>query len=99
MTYPLMGRVRAVVAVVVKVVLNAPDVVKLPPNVMVFVPLLTPVPPLVPISVPLSVRVPEAVIGPPVNVMPVVPPEASTLVTVPAPEIVLHEGSALAPPV
>ena len=50
-------------------------------------------------SVPLIVNVPETVTGPPVNVMPVVPPEAFTLVTVPAPVTVYQEGSALAPPV
>ena len=43
------------------------------------------------------VKVPETVMGPPVNVMPVVPPEASTLVTVPAPVTVYHDGFALAP--
>ena len=41
------------------------------------------VPPLAIPSVPPSVSVPEDVTGPPVKVMPVVPPEASTLVTVP----------------
>lgn len=36
-------------------------------------------------SVPLSVSVPEPVMGPPVNDIPVVPPDASTDVTVPLP--------------
>jgi hypothetical protein len=45
--YPEVGIVNVVSAVAVSVVLNAPDVVKLPPRVMVFVPLLTPVPPYV----------------------------------------------------
>ena len=44
---------------------------------------VTPVPPLATPSVPAIVSVPEAVIGPPENVRPVVPPEASTEVTVP----------------
>ena len=41
-------------AVAVNVVLNAPEVVKLPPNVIVFEPLLTPVPPYVPATIPVS---------------------------------------------
>jgi len=44
---------------------------------------VTPVPPLATPSVPAIVSVPEAVIGPPENVRPVVPPEALTEVTVP----------------
>ena len=43
------------------------------------------VPPLATASVPASVTVPEEVIGPPLVVNPVVPPETSTLVTEPAP--------------
>lgn len=42
------------------------------------------VPPLAIANVPASVRVPDAVIGPPENESPVVPPDALTLVTVPA---------------
>ena len=42
-------------------------------------------PPLATARIPPKVRVPEAVIGPPVKVKPVVPPEPSTLVTVPEP--------------
>ena len=42
-----------------------------------------PVPPLVIASVPANVIVPEPVIGPPETVSPVVPPDTSTLVTVP----------------
>lgn len=42
-----------------------------------------PVPPLATANVPDMVIVPELVIGPPVNDMPVVPPDTSTLVTVP----------------
>jgi hypothetical protein len=42
---PDVGRVTDVDAVAVSVVLNAPDVVRFPPNVIVLEPLLTPVPP------------------------------------------------------
>ena len=45
---PVVGRVTLVAAVVVKVVANAPEVVKLPPSVMVLPELLTPVPPYCP---------------------------------------------------
>ena len=45
----------------------------------------TPVPPLATANVPARVMVPEPVIGPPLVVKPVVPPETSTLVTDPAP--------------
>jgi len=48
--------------------------------------------------VPPNVKVPELVIGPPVNVNPVVPPDAATEVTVPVLEIVVHAGAAPAPP-
>jgi hypothetical protein len=44
---------------------------------------VAPVPPFAGIKVPPRVRVPETVIGPPVSVRPVVPPDPSTLVTVP----------------
>ena len=43
------------------------------------------VPPLAIANVPPKVNVPDAVIGPPVKVKPVVPPEPSTEVTVPTP--------------
>jgi len=56
-----------------------------------------PVPPAPIPSVPPKVSVPELVIGPPVKVSPVEPPEALTLVTVPAPDTVAHVGSAPAP--
>ena len=46
---------------------------------------VAPVPPLSTSSVPASVIVPDVVIGPPVAVKPVVPPETLTDVTVPAP--------------
>jgi hypothetical protein len=42
---PVVGRVKVVVAVAVRVVVNAPDVVKFPPSVIVLEPLFTPVPP------------------------------------------------------
>lgn len=42
---PAVGRVMEVVPVAVRVVLKAPDVVRLPPRVIVFAPLLMPVPP------------------------------------------------------
>ena len=48
--------------------------------------LVKPVPPLVVANVPASVIVPLDVIGPPEVVRPVVPPETSTLVTVPVPD-------------
>ena len=43
-------------AVAVRVVVNAPDVVKLPPRVIVFPVLATPVPPLTPNKIPLTVE-------------------------------------------
>jgi hypothetical protein len=46
---------------------------------------VAPVPPLAKANVPASVSVPDVVIGPPLKVKPVVPPEAATDVTVPAP--------------
>ena len=46
---------------------------------------VVPVPPLGTPKVPVNTKVPDPVIGPPVNDIPVVPPEASTLTTVPAP--------------
>ena len=75
----------AVVGMVVDAV-NAP--VPLPIKYPVSV--VAPVPPLATPNVPLSVSVPDPVIGPPVNVNPVVPPEAFTLVTVPDPAIDTH---------
>lgn len=52
-----------------------------------------PVPPLATASVPPKVSVPLEVIGPPVKVRPVVPPEPSTLVTVPVPDTDTQAGS------
>ncbi|NBT58913.1 hypothetical protein EBT16_09040 [bacterium] len=43
---PDIGKVTLVLAVIVKMLVNAPLVVKLPPRVIVLVPLLVPVPPL-----------------------------------------------------
>ena len=50
-----------VLAVTVNVVVNAPDVVRLPPRVMVLVPLFTPVPPFAPATVPLKFEAVRAV--------------------------------------
>lgn len=52
----------------------------------------SPVPPFATASVPPIVKVPEVVIGPPVNVRPVTPPEPETLVTVPT-DSVAHVGT------
>ena len=52
-----------------------------------------PVPPLATASVPPRVNVPDAVIGPPVKLKPVVPPEPSTLVTVPTPATDVQVGA------
>lgn len=52
-----------------------------------------PVPPLTAMSVPARVMVPEAVIGPPDAVKPVVPPDTFTEVTVPVPVIVDQVGT------
>jgi hypothetical protein len=49
---------------------------------------VSPVPPLAAASVPARVIVPDPVIGPPEVVSPVVPPDTSTDVTVPAPAFV-----------
>ena len=49
--------------------------------------LVAPVPPLATISVPPTVSVPVVVIGEPVKVRPVVPPDAATDVTVPPPAV------------
>ena len=56
----------------------APSAVRAAPAV------LAPVPPLPIASVPPSVKVPAEVMGEPLNVRPVVPPDAATEVTVPA---------------
>ena len=54
---------------------------------------VTPVPPLATLSVPPSVSVPDVVIGPPVRVRPVVPPDPLTLVTEPPLMMVAHVPS------
>lgn len=51
---------------------------------------VAPVPPFATTSVPPKVRVPAPVIGPPLNVKPVVPPAASTEVTEPPPAVELR---------
>ena len=48
-----------------------------------------PVPPLATARVPAKVIVPVVVIGPPLVVKPVVPPDTATLVTVPVPALTL----------
>ena len=50
---------------------------------------VSPVPPLVTARVPPRVSVPDEVIGPPLTVRPVEPPDPSTLVTVPVFEVLL----------
>ena len=70
------------------------DVLKTVSPVPVLV--VTPVPPLATASVPPSVNVPAVVIGPPVNVRPVVPPDPDIEVTVPVP---LARNHAYAEPV
>jgi len=85
-TVPELGRVRDVLADTVKDVVNAPVNDNAPPRVIVDPEALaTPVPPFVSTSVPPTVNVPLVVIGEPLNVSPVVPPLAATLVTVPDP--------------
>ncbi len=63
---PDVGKVTLVEAVEVNVTGNAPDVVKLPPNVIVLAPLFTPVPPYVP-PITLPFQVPDAIV--PVDVI------------------------------
>lgn len=57
---------------------------------------VTPVPPFATDRIPASVMVPVDVTGPPENDKPVVPPDTSTEVTVPAPAAV-HTGVAPGP--
>jgi hypothetical protein len=57
---------------------------------------VAPVPPLAIANVPPRVNVPEVVIGPPVKVRPVVPPEPFTDVTVPVPARYAQVGAAVA---
>ena len=57
---PETGKVTTVLSVAVKVVLNAPEVTKLPPNVMVLFVLAIPVPPFAPRTIPVTFEaVPE----------------------------------------
>jgi hypothetical protein len=51
---PVVGKVMAVVAVAVRVVAKAPDVVRLPPSVIVLLVFATPVPPLAPGKIPVT---------------------------------------------
>ena len=55
--------------------------VPLPNRTLLAVRVVAPVPPLATTSVPANVNVPEVVMGLPLNVIPVVPPLAATLVT------------------
>ncbi len=55
---PETGKVTLVLAVTAKVVLNAPEVTRLPPKVMVLPALLMPVPPLAPFKMPPRVTAP-----------------------------------------
>ena len=80
-----------VLAVTVRVVLNAPLVVKLPPSVIVLLSLLTPVPPFTPPNIPLTSSVnltapqvgrPDAL---PCNTCVVVPVELNVAGATPAP--------------
>ena len=74
---PVTGKVTAVFAVVVNAVLKAPEVVKLPPKVIVLPVLATPVPPLAPTRTPPKVTAPlvaEAGVKPVVLPLKVVTP-------------------------
>jgi hypothetical protein len=81
---PDVGKVTFVSAVIVNVVAKAPDVVRLPPKVIVFPVLATPVPPLAPSNVPLNTTFPGvALLGrkpvlPALNVA-TVPPTVATV--------------------
>ena len=55
-TLPLIGKVNEVLAVTVNDVVNAPEVVKLPPIVNVLPVLATPVPPLAPTTTPVTLE-------------------------------------------
>jgi hypothetical protein len=88
---PVVGSVTPVVPVTVSVVAKAPLIVSVDAAL-----LATPVPPFAGASVPASVIVPLPVIGPPLVVRPVVPPDTATLVTVP---LVAGEAQLGAPPV
>lgn len=79
---PDVGKVTVVFAVAVSVVLNAPDVTKFPPRVIVLTPLFTPVPPYVaPINVPCQTPVP------------IVPTDVSEEVTTEEPKVVALKTS------
>ena len=67
---PETGKVTLVSAVTAKVVLNAPEVTRLPPSVMVLPALLMPVPPLAPFKMPPRVTAP---VVPVAGVKPVAP--------------------------
>jgi hypothetical protein len=91
-TVPEVGNVKDVKAVTVKVVANAPDVVRFPPRVIVLPELATPVPPYRPATtVPCHIPVPivptdvsEEAVTPAASVAPVSVPAAAVIVCVPA---------------
>ena len=60
---PETGRVTLVSAVTAKVVLNAPEVTRLPPKVMVLPVLATPVPPLAPFKMPPKTTAPVVAVA------------------------------------
>lgn len=82
-----------VAAVAVPVKVGLADKTREPDPVAV----ATPVPPLATPRVPPKVNVPEVVTGLPVNVKPVVPPEAATEVTDPPPPAFVQVGVAPGP--
>ena len=107
---PETGKVTLVVAVDVRVVLNAPDVVRFPPNVIVLDPLLTPVPPLADGRIPVTPVVrgnPVAFVKVPADGVPSAPPLTTnapadpvliaSAVNTPVPVVVVA-GAAPAPP-
>ena len=81
---PDVGNVTVVFAVAVNVVLNAPDVTKFPPRVIVLAPLFTPVPPYV-----------GLIIVPCQTPVPIVPTDVSDDVTTEEPKVVALKTSTL----
>jgi hypothetical protein len=107
---PVVGKVMAVVAVAVRVVVKAPDVVRLPPSVIVLLVFATPVPPLAPGSMPVTPVVkgkPVKLVAVPLLGVPNTPPLTTTApaeptftpsaVTTPVPVVVVA-GVTPAPP-
>ena len=96
-TYPLVPMARRVALLVPFPIIKSPVEVIGDNALNAADAVVCPVPPFAMFNVPPNVSVPDEVIGPPVTVNPVVPPDPLTLVTVPTPEIVVHAGSAAAP--